>query len=64
MKYLKALFGKLEREKESVSQAVSQAVSNAVSLEISGAEVPIPIMEASAAEVVAMGEGNNVDVSL
>ena len=74
MKYLKALFDKFERDKESASQAVSQAIAQSmaqqpaggVSLELAGAEVPIPVMEASAAEVIAMGEGTggNFDASV
>ncbi|MBD5544461.1 MAG: hypothetical protein HDR01_09540 [Lachnospiraceae bacterium] len=39
MKYLKALFGKLEKERQA-------AASSGVSLELSGTEMPVPVMEA------------------
>ncbi|MCM1161240.1 MAG: hypothetical protein NC412_08455 [Roseburia sp.] len=51
MKYLKALFSKLEKEK--------QTASSGVSLELAGEEVPVPVMEAP---VVA--EGGSVDESV
>lgn len=65
MKYLKALFDRLQKEKQ---QSVSSAVeafdtsdnSSPVSLELGGVEVPVQV-EPSAAELV---EGATVDVSL
>lgn len=60
MKYLKAMFNKLEREKQADVQSAMQEVSNpAVSLEIQGVEIPVsPDAGQSAAELV---EGANVD---
>ena len=63
MKYLKALFNKLEREKAGVQQAAQQiaqqAVNPAVSLELDGVDIPVPAeVGQSAAELVA---GANVD---
>lgn len=55
MKYLKALFNKLEREKQEGAQS---DISQAVSLEIQGMDIPIPAeMGESAAELV----GANMD---
>lgn len=51
MKYLKALFGKLAKEK--------QEASSGVSLELSGMEIPVGMTE-----VPAMAEGGNIDLSL
>lgn len=43
MKYLKALFNKLERERqEGVQQVFGQDTNSAVSLEIQGVDVPVP----------------------
>lgn len=58
MKYLKALFNKLAREKQETSNG-----NPAVSLELEGVDIPIPqeTAEASAAEMV---EGANVDVTV
>lgn len=60
MKYLKAMFNKLEREKqESAQQAFQQAANPAVSLELQGVDIPVsPETGQSAAEIV---EGANVD---
>lgn len=60
MKYLKALFNKLEREKqEGVQQAFEQETNPAVSLQIQGVDIPVsPETGQSAAELV---EGANVD---
>ena len=60
MKYLKAMFNKLEREKEAGVQAAIQEMTNpAVSLELQGVEIPVPADAGqSAAELV---EGANVD---
>ena len=51
MKYLKALFGKLAKEK--------QEASSGVSLELSGKEIPVGMTE-----VPVMTEGGNIDLSL
>lgn len=61
MKYLKALFHQLERDR--------QESSSGVSLELSGVNIPVQIDERSAAEVAAISmtapaEGGNIDVSL
>lgn len=60
MKYLKAMFNKLEREKqEGVQSAIQEAVNPAVSLELQGVDVPVSAdVGQSAAELV---EGANVD---
>lgn len=60
MKYLKAMFNKLAREKEAVSQqAFGQETNPAVSLEIQGVDIPVSAETGqSAAELV---EGANVD---
>lgn len=65
MKYLKALFEKLQKEKQQSASSAAEAfdTSNepaAVSLELGGVEVPVQAQE-SAAELV---EGGAVDVSL
>lgn len=51
MKYLKALFSKLEKEK--------QTASSGVSLELAGTEVPVPVME-----MPVVAEGGSVDESV
>ncbi|MDE6405309.1 MAG: hypothetical protein K2M20_06630 [Lachnospiraceae bacterium] len=60
MKYLKAMFNKLAREKQAVSQQAFQQETNpAVSLEIQGVDIPVSAETGqSAAELV---EGANVD---
>ncbi len=60
MKYLKALFNKLAREKqEGVQQAFQQETNPAVSLQIQGVDIPVPAQTGqSAADIVA---GANVD---
>lgn len=60
MKYLKAMFNKLEREKQAASQSAFQQETNpAVSLELQGVDIPVPAETGqSAAELV---EGANVD---
>lgn len=60
MKYLKALFNKLAREKqEGVQQAFGQETNPAVSLQIQGVDIPVPAQTGqSAADIVA---GANVD---
>ncbi len=59
MKYLKALFNKLERERqEGVQQIFGQDTNPAVSLEIQGMDIPVPAeVGQSAAELV----GANMD---
>lgn len=60
MKYLKAMFNKLAREKqEGIQQAFQQESNPAVSLELQGVDIPVsPDTGQSAAELV---EGANVD---
>lgn len=60
MKYLKAMFNKLEREKQaSVQSAMQEITSPAVSLEIQGVDIPVSADTGqSAAELVT---GGNVD---
>lgn len=60
MKYLKAMFNKLEREKQAgIQQSFQQETSQAVSLEIQGVDIPVSAETGqSAAELV---EGANVD---
>ncbi|MDE5718458.1 MAG: hypothetical protein K2I53_12745 [Lachnospiraceae bacterium] len=60
MKYLKAMFNKLAREKQTVSQQAFQQETNpAVSLEIQGVDIPVSAETGqSGAELV---EGANVD---
>ncbi len=60
MKYLKAMFNKLAREKQAVSQQSFQQETNpAVSLELQGVDIPVsPDTGQSGAELV---EGANVD---
>ena len=57
MKYLKAFFNKLQKEKEEAAKG--NCSSEGVSLEISGAEVPI-----QSSELPVMVEGGNVDVTI
>ena len=62
MKYLKAMFNKLEREKAGVQQVAQQiaqqAVNPAVSLELQGVDIPVSAeVGQSAAELV----GGSVD---
>lgn len=58
MKYLKALFDKLEKEKqENAGGGSSRSADCGVSLEISGMEMPVQMTEASA-----MPEGGSVDI--
>lgn len=63
MKYLKALFNKLAREKqEGMQQAFQQESNPAVSLELQGVEIPVPAQTGqSAADLVA---GANVDAQV
>lgn len=59
MKYLRALFDKLAKEKQSVSSSGFRAASEGVSLEISGVEIPVETVEAPVAT-----EGGSIDVAL
>ena len=60
MKYLKALFDKLEKEKqENAGSGSSKSADCGVSLEISGVEMPVQMAEAPA-----MPEGGSVDICL
>lgn len=59
MKYLKALFDQMERDR--------QESSGGVSLELAGVEIPVQIDERSAAEVASVSmptEGISIDISL
>lgn len=60
MKYLKAMFNKLEREKQAgVQSAIQEATNPAVSLELQGVDIPVSADTGqSAAELV---QGGNVD---
>lgn len=60
MKYLKAMFNKLAREKQAVGQQAFQQETNpAVSLELQGVDIPVsPDAGQSGAELV---EGANMD---
>ncbi len=60
MKYLKAMFNKLEREKQASVQSAMQEIANpAVSLELQGVDIPVSADAGqSAAELV---QGGNVD---
>lgn len=62
MKYLKAMFNKLAREKQAgIQQAFQQETNPAVSLEIQGVDIPVSAETGqSAAELV---EGANVDAT-
>ena len=62
MKYLKAMFNKLAREKQAISQQAFQQETNpAVSLELQGVDIPVsPDVGQSGAELV---EGANVDAT-
>lgn len=60
MKYLKALFNKLAREKQNASNGSgSLSSSEAVSLELSGADVPV-----TATEMPVAVEGINMDITI
>lgn len=59
MKYLRALFSKLEREKQEASGGDSHADSGGVSLELAGMEMPVEVAEAPVA-----AEGGSIDLSV
>ena len=59
MKYLRALFDKLAKDKQNISSGSFNNSSDAVSLEISGMEIPVEAVEAPAST-----EGGNIDVAL
>ena len=65
MKYLKAVFNKLQKEKEASSGAAASAYANAnadyggVSLELGGAEIPIDA--GVPADIAITTEGANID---
>ena len=64
MKYLKALFSQLEKERQ---EAASFSKDSGVSLQLSGVEIPVQVDGRSAAEVASaapVAQGGNVDVSL
>lgn len=56
MKYLKALFDKLVRER--------QEVASGVKLELSGTEIPVMVSEMPEADIPAAAEGGNIDVTV
>ena len=65
MKYLRALFSQLEKERQESSGASPN--SNAVSLQLAGVEIPVQVDERSAAEVASAAapvQGGTIDVSL
>ena len=57
MNYLKAVFNKLQKEKEEASRGNCSV--EGVSLEISGAEIPV-----QAAEMPVVAEGGSIDLSI
>lgn len=63
LKYLKALFDKLAKDKEEASGSIGSSASgfdggvNGVALELGGAEIDVP-----AAELVEMSQGGSIDV--
>lgn len=59
MKYLKALFNKLQREKEAVLSSSSGYNEGSVSLEISGTQIPVPEPEPPV-----MLEGGSIDTAV
>lgn len=59
MKYLRALFDKLAKEKQNISSGNFNNFSDAISLEISGMEMPVEAVDAPAPT-----EGGNIDVAL
>lgn len=64
MKYLKAIFNKLQREKEAgfgIANAYANAMSDSggVSLELCGAEIPVDA--AVSPDMAVMTEGANID---
>ena len=59
MKYLRALFDKLAKEKQNISSGSFNNSSDAVSLEISGVEMPVEAVEAPVPT-----EGGNIDMAL
>lgn len=59
MKYLRALFDKLAKEKQNISSGNFNNSSDAISLEISGMEMPVEAVDAPAPT-----EGGNIDVAL
>ena len=64
MKYLRALFSQLEKERQ---EAVSAAGDSGVSLQLAGVEIPVQTDGRSAAEVAsqaAPSAGGAVDISL
>lgn len=64
MKYLKALFSQLERERQ---EAASLSKDSGVSLQLSGVEIPVQVDNRSAAEVASaapVAQGGSIDVSL
>lgn len=64
MKYLKALFSQLERERQ---EAAALSKESGVALQLSGVEIPVQVGSRSAAEVASsapVAQGGNIDVSL
>lgn len=64
MKYLKALFSQLEKERQ---EASSPGGDSGVALQLAGVEIPVQVDARSAAEVASsapVAQGGNIDVSL
>ncbi|MCH5274403.1 MAG: hypothetical protein J1E65_01095 [Lachnospiraceae bacterium] len=59
MKYLRALFDKLAKDKQNISNGSFNNASDAVSLEISGVEMPVEVAEAPVTP-----EGANIDMAM
>ena len=65
MKYLRALFNQLERERQ---DAASLGSDNGVALQLAGVEIPVQVDTRSAAEVASAGAppaaGGTIDMAL
>ena len=59
MKYLKALFNKLAKEKQQASTGGNNSSSDSVSLQLSGMDVPV-----QTSEMPVVTEGGNMDISI
>lgn len=59
MKYLKALFNKLAKEKQQAATGGNKSSSDSVSLQLSGMDVPV-----QTAEMPVVTEGGNMDISI
>lgn len=59
MKYLKALFNKLAKEKQQAAHGGNYSSSDSVSLQLSGMDVPV-----QTSEIPVVTEGGNMDISI